>query len=171
MGGLATWMPTYFVRERGIPLGNASTTFGLLLVVAGLPAPCSAAAFPARWRPPPGADFIVSGWFAGGLDRLHLLRVMAPSRPCSGPPCSSPCSCLREHRAAQRGDGERAAGGASCAWIRGHDPADATARRCRVAMVIGEVSDQIGLRAPVLVTGCLLAAAGVVLLAGAQPGS
>src|SRR5713101_7206441 len=35
MGGLATWMPTYFVRERGIPLGTAASTFGLLLVVAG----------------------------------------------------------------------------------------------------------------------------------------
>src|SRR5438309_4747117 len=35
MGGLATWMPTYFVRERGIPLGTAATTFGLILVVAG----------------------------------------------------------------------------------------------------------------------------------------
>src|SRR5947199_273076 len=23
MGGLATWMPTYFVRERGLPLGSA----------------------------------------------------------------------------------------------------------------------------------------------------
>src|SRR5882724_11189333 len=29
MGGLATWMPTYFVRERGIPLGTAAATFGL----------------------------------------------------------------------------------------------------------------------------------------------
>jgi hypothetical protein len=35
MGGLATWMPTYFVRERGIPLGTAATTFGVILVVAG----------------------------------------------------------------------------------------------------------------------------------------
>jgi SPW repeat len=32
--------------------------------------------------------------------------------------------------------------------------------------LIGEASDQIGLRIPVLVTGCLLAVAGVVLLAG-----
>jgi len=35
MGGLATWMPTYFVRERGIPLAVATSTFGGLLVVAG----------------------------------------------------------------------------------------------------------------------------------------
>src|SRR5204863_9562221 len=35
MGGLATWMPTYFVRERGIPLATAASTFGLVLVAAG----------------------------------------------------------------------------------------------------------------------------------------
>src|SRR5499433_4497414 len=29
MGGLAAWMPTYFVCEREIPLANASATFGL----------------------------------------------------------------------------------------------------------------------------------------------
>src|SRR3989442_972092 len=28
MGGLATWMPTYFVRVRGIPLASAAWTFG-----------------------------------------------------------------------------------------------------------------------------------------------
>jgi hypothetical protein len=32
--------------------------------------------------------------------------------------------------------------------------------------LIGTASDQIGLRTPVLVTGCLLAAAGLILLAG-----
>jgi MFS family permease len=32
--------------------------------------------------------------------------------------------------------------------------------------LIGAASDRIGLRTPVLVTGCLLAAAGVVLLVG-----
>lgn len=35
MGGLAFWMPTYFVRERGIPLARASFLFGLCLVLAG----------------------------------------------------------------------------------------------------------------------------------------
>ena len=35
LGGLATWMPTYFVRERNLSLGAATSTFGALLVVAG----------------------------------------------------------------------------------------------------------------------------------------
>src|SRR5207244_12833212 len=35
MGGLATWMPTYFVRERGLTLAGAASTFGLILVAAG----------------------------------------------------------------------------------------------------------------------------------------
>src|SRR6266849_9745019 len=63
MGGLATWMPTYFVRERGIPLGNASTTFGLILVVAGFAGTLLGGRIStAVARRHPGADFIVSGW-------------------------------------------------------------------------------------------------------------
>src|SRR2546425_676082 len=74
MGGLATWMPTYFVRERGIPLATAASTFGLILVAAG-----------------------VIGTLIGGR-------------------------------------------------------------------LIGVASDAVGLTAPVLVTGCLLVVAGIVLL-------
>ena len=35
MGGLATWMPTYFVRSRGIPLATASATFGMFFPKRG----------------------------------------------------------------------------------------------------------------------------------------
>src|SRR2546425_6507807 len=63
MGGLATWMPTYFVRERGLPLGSASATFGLLLVVAGFAGTLLGGRIAtAVARRQPGADFIVSGW-------------------------------------------------------------------------------------------------------------
>jgi len=34
--------------------------------------------------------------------------------------------------------------------------------------IIGEVSDRVGLQLPVLVTGCLLAVAGIVLLLGSR---
>src|SRR5262249_33930271 len=33
--GLAVWMPTYFVRERGLPLASAATAFGGVLALAG----------------------------------------------------------------------------------------------------------------------------------------
>src|SRR5436190_1129435 len=63
MGGLATWMPTYFVRERGIPLASAAATFGLLLVVAGFAGTLLGGRLSsAVVRRHPGADFIVSGW-------------------------------------------------------------------------------------------------------------
>src|SRR5260221_2659698 len=35
VGGLAVWMPTYFVRERGLPLASAATAFGGALALAG----------------------------------------------------------------------------------------------------------------------------------------
>jgi MFS family permease len=35
MGGLAVWMPTYFVRERHLPLATAGITFGGVLCLAG----------------------------------------------------------------------------------------------------------------------------------------
>src|SRR5437667_10860821 len=58
MGGLATWMPTYFVRVREIPLATATSTFGLLLVVAGFGGTLLggriASRVAKRW---PGADF------------------------------------------------------------------------------------------------------------------
>src|SRR5262245_28258930 len=62
MGGLATWMPTYFVRERGIPLGTAATTFGLLLVIAGFAGTLiGGRVSDTLARRAPGAHFTVSG--------------------------------------------------------------------------------------------------------------
>ena len=36
VGGLATWMPTYFVRVRHLPLASADLMFGGVLAAAGL---------------------------------------------------------------------------------------------------------------------------------------
>jgi MFS family permease len=36
LGGMAYWMPTFFSRERGLPLDEANTLFGGITVVAGL---------------------------------------------------------------------------------------------------------------------------------------
>src|SRR5215470_1603699 len=63
MGGLATWMPTYFVRERGLPLATAASTFGLLLVVAGFLGTLLGGRLSDRLaRRVPGAHFVLSGW-------------------------------------------------------------------------------------------------------------
>src|SRR5574341_2379362 len=36
LGGMASWMPTFFVRTRGLPLDEANTLFGGITVAAGL---------------------------------------------------------------------------------------------------------------------------------------
>jgi predicted MFS family arabinose efflux permease len=36
LSGMALWVPTFLTQERGIPLTTANTTFGILLVVAGI---------------------------------------------------------------------------------------------------------------------------------------
>jgi MFS family permease len=63
MGGLATWMPTYFVRERDIPLGTAASTFGALQVVAGFAGTLLGGQLSGRLaKRRRGVDFTVSGW-------------------------------------------------------------------------------------------------------------
>src|SRR4029450_2758236 len=79
MGGLATWMPTYFVRERGIPLGSAAATFGLLLVVAGFAGTLLGGRISASVaRRYPGADFFVSGWSLVASIVFTLVAILAP---------------------------------------------------------------------------------------------
>src|SRR5256886_14171970 len=77
--GLATWMPTYFVRVRGIPLASAASTFGVLLVVAGflgtLLGGRVASGVARRW---PGADFVVSGWSLAVSLGFPPVAVLAP---------------------------------------------------------------------------------------------
>lgn len=36
IGGMSIWMPTYLVRARGIPLGNATLIFGAIAVATGI---------------------------------------------------------------------------------------------------------------------------------------
>src|SRR5438874_1705973 len=79
MGGLATWMPTYFVRGRGLPLASAAATFGLLLVVAGFAGTLLGGRLSsAVVRRHPGADFIVSGWSLVVSIVFTLFAVLAP---------------------------------------------------------------------------------------------
>src|SRR3989440_3362371 len=79
MGGLATWMPTYFVRERGIPLATAASTFGLILMAAGflgtLLGGRLASGVAKRW---PGADFTLSGWSLVASIVFTCFAILAP---------------------------------------------------------------------------------------------
>src|SRR6059036_40072 len=168
MGGLATWMPTYFVRERGIPLTSAAATFGLLLVVAGFAGTLLggriASAVARRW---PGADFTVSGWSLSVSILFTLFAVLAPQPAVFWPAIFVTLLLLFVNigptNAAMANvlPAELRARGFAVTTLLMHLLGDAAS-----PWLIGVASDQIGLRVPILVAGCLLAAAGAVLLAG-----
>ncbi len=168
MGGLATWMPTYYVRERGLSLGTASTTFGLLLLIGGFAGTVLGGQLTdrlgARLR---GVQFAISGW---GL-ALSLLftagAVLAPAPlvfwPCTfltllllflniGPLNAAMANVLPSDLRAR---------GFALTTMAIHLLGDAAS-----PWLIGVVSDYVGLTAPILGAGCLLAVAGILLLMG-----
>lgn len=168
MGGLATWMPTYFVRARGIPLATASATFGLLLVVAGFAGTLLGgriASAVAKRRP--GADFTVSGWSLVASIVFTLPAVLAPEPAVFWPAMFVTLVLLFVNvgplNAAMANvlPAELRARGFAITTMLMHLLGDAAS-----PWLIGEASDRIGLEVPVLATGCLLAVAGVVLLSG-----
>jgi MFS transporter, Spinster family, sphingosine-1-phosphate transporter len=168
MGGLATWMPTYFVRARGIPLATASATFGLLLVVAGFAGTLLggriASAVTKRW---PGADFTVSGWSLVASIAFTVPAVLAPEPMVFWPAMFVTLVLLFVNigplNAAMANvlPAELRSRGFALTTMLIHLLGDAAS-----PWLIGEASDRIGLEIPVLATGCLLAVAGVVLLWG-----
>jgi MFS transporter, Spinster family, sphingosine-1-phosphate transporter len=168
MGGLATWMPTYFVRERGIPLGSAAATFGLLLVVAGFAGTLLGGRLStALAKRHPHADFIVSGWSLAVSIVFTLVALLAPQPAVFWPAMFVTLLLIFVNigplNAAMANvlPAELRARGFAVTTLLMHLLGDAAS-----PWLIGVASDQVGLRMPVLVTGCLLTAAGVVLLAG-----
>jgi len=168
MGGLATWMPTYFVRERDIPLSSAASTFGLLLVVAGFAGTLLGGRVSAMIaRKNPGADFIVSGWSLVVSIPFTFLAVLAPQPAVFWPAMFVTLLLVFVNigplNAAMANvlPAELRARGFAVTTLLMHLLGDAAS-----PWLIGAASDQIGLRTPVLVTGCLLAAAGLILLVG-----
>jgi MFS family permease len=166
MGGLATWMPTYFVRARGIPLATASTVFGVLLVVAGFAGTLLGGRIATRVAERrPGADFIVSGWSLVGSILFTLPAVLAPQPVIFWPAMFVTLLLLFVNigplNAAMANvlPAELRARGFAITTMLMHLLGDAAS-----PWLIGEASDRVGLEIPVLITGCLLAVAGVVLL-------
>jgi MFS transporter, Spinster family, sphingosine-1-phosphate transporter len=166
MGGLATWMPTYFVRERGIPLATAASTFGLILVAAGfLGTLLGGRLSDALARRVGGAHFVLSGWSLVGSIVFTLPAVLAPSPMIFWPATFVTLLLLFMNI------------GPLNAAMANVLPPDLRARGFAVTTgvmhllgdaaspwLIGVASDAVGLTLPVLVTGALLVVAGVVLL-------
>jgi predicted MFS family arabinose efflux permease len=166
MGGLATWMPTYFVRERGIPLATAASTFGLILVAAGfLGTLLGGRLSDALARRVAGAHFVLSGWSLVGSIVFTLPAVVAPSPAIFWPATFITLLLLFMNI------------GPLNAAMANVLPADLRSRGFAVTTgvmhllgdaaspwIIGVASDAVGLTLPVLATGSLLVLAGVVLL-------
>ena len=168
MGGLATWIPTYFVRVRGIPLATAASTFGLLLVVAGfLGTLLGGQLGDAFARRAPGAHFLVSGWTLAASLVFTVPAVLAPSPAVFWPAIFMTLLMLFVNvgplNAAMANvlpPDLRARGFAATTMVI-HLFGDAAS-----PWLIGVASDAVGLTVPVLVAGSMLALAGVVLLSG-----
>jgi len=81
LGGMAYWMPTFFHRERGLPLEEANTLFGGMTVVSGL-----LGTFLGGWlgdwllRRTPKAYPLVSGWGMLAAVPFAALGLMAEQR-------------------------------------------------------------------------------------------
>jgi MFS family permease len=168
MGGLATWMPTYFVRVRGLPLETATTRFGLILVLAGFAGTLVGGTLSDRLEHRiRAATFTVSG--VGLLLSLvfTLLAVLHPAPAVYWPAMFGTLFLLFLNT------------GPLNAAIANVLPASLRARGFAITTMvmhllgdalspwlIGVASDHVGLTAPTVATGVLLALSGVVLLAG-----
>jgi MFS transporter, Spinster family, sphingosine-1-phosphate transporter len=168
LGGLATWMPTYFVRVRGIPLATAGLTFGLLVVVAGFIGTLLGGRIAAGVaKRSPGADFSVSGWSLVASIVFTVFAVLAPQPQVFWPAMFGTLVLVFVNigplNAAMANvlPAELRARGFAVNTMLIHLLGDAAS-----PWIIGEASDRVGLQLPVLLTGCLLSVAGAVLLAG-----
>jgi MFS transporter, Spinster family, sphingosine-1-phosphate transporter len=161
-------MPTYFVRERGIPLSTAATTFGILLLVAGFVGTLAGGQLADRLaHRVRGAAFWVSGWTLVASLPFTALSVLSSDPRVFWPSMFVTLVLLFLNI------------GPLNAAMANVLPADVRARGFALntmaihllgdaisPALIGAASDHIGLTMPVLVTGGLLVVSGVVLLVG-----
>jgi predicted MFS family arabinose efflux permease len=168
MGGLATWMPTYFVRERHIPLVAATTTFGVLLLIAGFAGTLLGGQLGDRMaKRLRGAQFAVSGWSLLASLGFTCVAVLSPEPAVFWPAMFGSLFLLFLNvgplNAAMANvlPADLRTRGFALTTMAIHLLGDAAS-----PWLIGVVSDRIGLTAPVLGAGMLLGVSGLVLLAG-----
>ena len=168
MGGLGAWMPTYFVRERHLPVAQAGTTFGVLLLGTGFLGTLLGGQIGDRLaRRFRAAHFAFSGLSMLAAIPFTLMAVLSPDPAVYWPAMGATLFCLFLNN-----------GPLNAAMVNVLPP---SARARGVGLhtttihllgdacspfLIGVASHAMGLRLPVLVTGLLVSAAGVLLLAG-----
>ena len=168
MGGLGAWMPTYFVRERGLGVGAAGTIFGALLLVAGFSGSIVGGQLGDRLaRRFPGAHFSFSGWALIASLPFTMMAVLARAPAVFWPGMFLTMLLLFINMGPLNAamvnvlPPDLRARGVGLHTTTIHLLGDALS-----PFLIGVVSDSLGLRIPVLLTGLLLPLAGLVLLMG-----
>jgi len=168
VGGLAFWMPTYFVEVRHLPLEKASGTFGLVLVLAGFAGTLiGGRGGDALARRRPDGHFVLTGVAFVTTVPFTLLAILHPSPAIFWPAMFVTLALLFVNQGPLNAAtanvlpaGLRSFGfGVSIMSI--HLFGDALS-----PLLIGWVSSKTGLALPVLVTGFLPTLAGLVLLLG-----
>jgi MFS family permease len=169
VGGLAVWMPTYFVRERGMAEATASTAFGGVLALAGFAGTLIGGRLGDRvGRRRSDAHFVVSGVALVASLPFTLLAILSPAPAIFWPSMFISLTLLFLNM----GPLNAAMANVLPAALRGRGFAFNTMAihllgDAASPTLIGAASDHLGgLRLPVLATGALMVVAGLVLLAG-----
>jgi predicted MFS family arabinose efflux permease len=168
VGGLATWMPTYFVRVRHLPLASADLMFGGVLAAAGLVGTLIGGRLGDRMAARhPAGHFLLAGLSLILSLPFAVAGILSPSPAIFWPAMFVALTLLFLNT----GPLNAAMANVLPAQLRGwgfamntmaiHLLGDAAS-----PTVIGFASDRIGLKLPVLVTVTLPFLAGLVLLAG-----
>jgi MFS transporter, Spinster family, sphingosine-1-phosphate transporter len=168
VGGLATWMPTYFVRVRHLPLASADLTFGCVLAGAGLVGTLIGGRLGDQMAERrPGGHFLLCGGSLVASLPFAAAGVLAPAPAMFWPAMFVALTLLFLNT----GPLNAAMANVLPAHLRGwgfaiyttaiHVFGDAAS-----PYAIGLASDRLGLEAPVLVTAVLPIVAGLVLLMG-----
>jgi MFS family permease len=168
VGGLATWMPTYFVRVRHLPLASADLMFGGVLAAAGLVGTLIGGRLGDRMAARhPSGHFLLAGASLLLSVPFAVAGIVAPSPAIFWPAMFVALTLLFLNT----GPLNAAMANVLPAQLRGwgfamntmaiHLLGDAAS-----PTVIGFASDRMGLKLPVLVTVTLPFLAGLVLLAG-----
>jgi MFS family permease len=168
LGGLAAWMPTYFVRERHIPLARATLLFGAVVVLAGLLGTLLGGRIGARLaRRYPAADFTFSAAALLATIPFTLLAILSPRPAIFWPAMFVTLLLLFLNIGPLNGamanvlPPELRARGFALYTVLIHLLGDALS-----PTAIGAASDAIGLQLPVLLAGLVVSLGGVVLLVG-----
>jgi MFS transporter, Spinster family, sphingosine-1-phosphate transporter len=168
MGGLGAWMPTYFVRERGISVGRAGTIFGLLLLGAGFLGTLAGGQIgdrlATRYR---SAHFAFSGLTMLASLPFSVVAILSPHPLVYWSAMGATLFCLFLNNGPLNAamvnvlPTTARARGVGLHTTTIHLLGDACS-----PLLIGVASHALGLRLPVLVTGLLVGLAGLLLLAG-----